>query len=102
MQLTPLSTLSNIRQAYSFLGQNSLSSAENKQCKIQRSFSGGYVICHCVVEAIFCYMQQNESRYSVELHKILFVFLLLAAADARHICKRILRSHIFIDYMCIK
>jgi len=57
MQSTPLSTLPNIRQAYSFLGRNSLSSAENKQCKIEHSFSGRYAICHCVTPKIFRHMK---------------------------------------------
>jgi hypothetical protein len=83
MQLTPLSTLSNIRQAYSFLGRNSLSSAENKQCKIEHSFSGGYVICQCVAPTIFCYIQQNRPRYSVKLHKTKFIFSVLASIGAK-------------------
>ena len=60
MQSTPPSTLSNIRQAYSFLGRNSLSSAENKQCKIEHSFSGRYVICHYVVQKIYFYMNRTR------------------------------------------
>ena len=84
MQSTPPSTLSNIRQAYSFLGRNSLSSVENKQCKIEHSFSGRYAICHCVAPKIFRHMKRTSPDNLLDyVHKMKFMFSLLASIAAR-------------------